>query len=261
MLLILSRRPEAIVTQSHTPSFAVVIPAHNEEAGIGDCVTAVDAVLDGLPNETAVIVVDDGSRDGTSDALARIAVGHPRLTVVRHMVNRGYGAGLRTGTEAAAERELDYVLFMDSDLTNDPRYLVDFARLMGEGFDVIKASRYVSGGGVDGVPAWRAWVSVLGNGVARLLFRVPIRDCTNGFRAVRTSLLNAIQLKENGFAVIMEELYLLRPLAKSYAEVPVVLTARAGDLAPSSFSFGPRAMGRYLKYPLLSFVGSWRVRP
>lgn len=242
------------MTESRTPSFAVVIPAHNEEAGIAACVTAVDAVLEELPNETAVIVVDDGSRDGTAEALGHIAAAHPRLQVVRHPVNRGYGAGLRTGTKAAAERGLEYVLFMDSDLTNDPRYLVDFARLMAEDFDVIKASRYVPGGGVDGVPTWREWLSVLGNAVARLLFRVPVRDCTNGFRAVRTSLLNAIQLQENGFAVIMEELYRLRPLASSYAEVPVVLTARTGDQTPSSFSFGPRAMARYLKYPLLSLV-------
>jgi dolichol-phosphate mannosyltransferase len=257
-VLILSRPTEAILTEVHTPSFAIVIPAHNEEAGIAACVRAVDAALEKLPNETALIVVDDGSRDGTADVLAEIAVAHPRLAVVRHRVNRGYGAGLRTGTEAAAERGLEWVLFMDSDLTNDPRYLVDFARLMGEDFDVIKASRYIPGGGVDGVPAWREWLSVMGNWVARLLFRVPVRDCTNGFRAVRTSLLNAIQLQENGFAVIMEELYRLRPLAKSYAEVPVVLTARTGEQVPSSFSFGPRAMARYLKYPLLSFVSGGR---
>jgi dolichol-phosphate mannosyltransferase len=253
MLLILSRPPEAM-TRSHAPSFAVVIPAHNEEVGIAACVVAVHGALDELPNESVVIVVDDGSRDGTADVLDAMAASHPRLAVVHHSVNRGYGAGLRTGTAVAAEHGLEYVLFMDSDLTNDPRYLVEFARLMAEDFDVIKASRYVPGGGVDGVPTWREWLSVVGNGVARLLFRLPLRDCTNGFRAVRTSLWNAVQFEENGFAVIMEELYRIRPLARSYAEVPVVLTARTGDLAPSSFSFGPRAMMRYLKYPVLSFV-------
>jgi dolichol-phosphate mannosyltransferase len=145
---------------------------------------------------------------------------------------------------------------MDSDLTNDPAYLGDFATEMARGADVIKASRYVAGGGVDGVPGWREWLSVVGNAVARLLFRLPVRDCTNGFRAVRTELLTAINLEENGFAVIMEELYRLRPLAQSYAEVPIVLTARTDDLRPSSFSFGPRAMLRYLKYPALSFFSA-----
>jgi dolichol-phosphate mannosyltransferase len=206
-----------------------------------------------------IIVVDDGSVDGTSEQLAQAVDAHPRLIVERHSHNRGYGAGLRTGTIAAAQRGFEYVIFMDSDLTNDPSYLHEFARRMEEGVDVVKASRYVAGGGVTGVPAWRVFVSVLGNGVARLLFRLPIRDCTNGFRAVRTGLLTSIELREEGFAVIMEELYRLRPLARSYAEVPVVLTARADDQRASSFSFAPVAIARYLKYPLLSAVRRGRA--
>jgi dolichol-phosphate mannosyltransferase len=243
------------VVDTRVPSFAVVIPAHDEAAGIATCVVAVDAALDRLPNETALVVVDDGSRDGTGEILAGLRASHPRLRVVTHPANRGYGAGLRSGTQAAVAEGLDYVLFMDSDLTNDPRYLAAFADRMADGIDVIKASRYVTGGGVAGVPAWREWVSVLGNAVARLGFRVPVRDCTNGFRAVRASLLTRIDLEENGFAVIMEELYRLRPLATSYAEVPIVLTARSADQGASSFSFGPRALWRYFKYPLYSLLG------
>lgn len=242
----------------HLPTFAVVIPAYNEEAGIAACATAVDDLLQRLPNRTSLIVVDDGSRDRTVAVLELLQPAHPRIQIVRHGTNRGYGAGLRTGTLAAAEGRFDYVVFMDSDLTNDPAYLVEFARRMDEGVDVIKASRYIPGGGVEGVPSWRAWLSVLGNAVARLLFRLPIRDCTNGFRAIRTNLLTSIELEENGFAVIMEELYRLRPLARSYAEVPIVLTARSGPQRGSSFSFGPRAMARYLKYPLLSLAGGRR---
>jgi dolichol-phosphate mannosyltransferase len=235
------------------PSFAVVIPAFNESAGIGACVRAIDRALERLTNRTALIVVDDGSADGTYGVLAKLEPVHTRLIVVRHSKNLGYGAGLRSGVAAAARQGFEYVLFMDSDLTNDPKYLADFAQQMAGGTDVIKASRYIAGGGVNGVPGWREVLSVVGNTVARLLFRLPVRDCTNGFRAVRTELLTAIDLEENGFAVIMEELYRLRPLAQSYAEVPIVLTARTDDLRPSSFSFGPRAMLRYLKYPALSF--------
>jgi dolichol-phosphate mannosyltransferase len=131
---------------------------------------------------------------------------------------------------------------------------------MLDGADVIKASRYVPGGGVDGVHVWRSAVSRLGNFVARLLFRLPVRDCTNGFRAVRTDLLASIDLREDGFAVIMEELYRLRPLAQTYAEVPIVLTSRADDRRASTFSFGPLAMARYLKYPLLAARDRARAR-
>jgi dolichol-phosphate mannosyltransferase len=237
-----------------------VIPAYNEEVGIEACVRAVDKVLGQLPNRTALIVVNDGSRDLTAARLTALEPDHERLVVVHHTTNRGYGAGLRTGTLEAQSRGFEYVLFMDSDLTNDPAYLREFAARMADGADVIKASRYVAGGGVDGVPVWRSAVSQLGNAVARLLFRLPVRDCTNGFRAVRTDLLASIDLRENGFAVIMEELYRLRPLAHGYAEVPIVLTSRPDDRRASSFSFGPRAMATYLKYPLLAALDALRKR-
>jgi dolichol-phosphate mannosyltransferase len=235
-----------------TPSFAVVIPAYNEESGIEACVRAVSEALEALPNRTLVLVVDDGSRDGTPERLAALDATLERLTVVRHPVNSGYGAGIRTGIAEAQRRGFDYVLFMDSDLTNDPRYLAEFARRMGEGADVIKGSRYVSGGGTQGVPIWRSTVSRVGNAAARLLFGLPVRDCTNGFRAVRTDLLASVELHEHGFAVIMEELHRLRPLARDYAEVPIVLGTRAAHQTRSSFAFTPSALAQYLKYPVLS---------
>jgi hypothetical protein len=77
---------------------------------------------------------------------------------------------------------------------------------------------------------------------------------------VRTDLLVAIDLEENGFAAIMEELYRLRPLARRYLEVPVVLTSRSGDLRPSMFDYRPHALWRYLRYPLLAAVERLRGR-
>jgi dolichol-phosphate mannosyltransferase len=242
------------VTSSKRPSFAVVIPAYDEEAGIEACVEAVVAALGTLPNRTALVVVDDGSRDATAELLRGLTSQHPQLVVVTHAVNRGYGAGLRSGIDEARRLELEYVVFMDSDLTNDPSYLRDFAARMAAGIDVIKASRYVPGGGTRGVPLWRSAVSRLGNATARILFGLPVRDCTNGFRAVRTELLCSIDLRENGFAVIMEELHRLRPLARSYSEIPIMLSARTEEQGRSSFSFGPAALVSYLKYPVRTAV-------
>jgi dolichol-phosphate mannosyltransferase len=242
------------------PSFAVVVPVYNEEAAVGECVRRIGDALALLANETVLIVVDDGSRDGTAQLLADLSAADDSLVVLRHDVNRGYGAGLGTGVVEAHRRGLAYVLFMDSDLTNDPAYLSAFASHMAEGVDVIKASRYVPGGGTRGVPLWRSSLSRLGNMTARVLFGLPVLDCTNGFRAVRTDLLASIHLQENGFAVIMEELHRLRPHARSYAEVPNVLGARSVEHGRSSFSFGPVAMARYLKYPLMSAFDRVRER-
>jgi dolichol-phosphate mannosyltransferase len=239
------------MTDPTLPSFAVVVPAYNEEPGIDACVEAVDAELEGLPNRTALIVVDDGSGDATAARVEVLERVHPRLVLVRHPQNRGYGAALRTGVRTAAERGFDYVVFMDSDLTNDPRHLPEFARRIAEGFDIVKATRR-SGGGYEGVPMRRILPAAVGNAVAKVLFGLPLHDSTNGYRAVRTELLTAVELRENGFAVIMEELHRLRPLAHSYAEVPIILTSRAGHLRRSAFSYRPRALWRYLKYPLLT---------
>src|SRR4051812_38117117 len=83
-LLILAAMP-----QLREPSFAVVIPAFNEVGGIGACVEAVESALAPLPNRTAIVVVDDGSTDGTTAALSDLEPAHSRLIVVRHPINRG----------------------------------------------------------------------------------------------------------------------------------------------------------------------------
>ena len=236
------------------PSLAVVVPMYDEEEQVERCVRLVCAALDSEPGRTLLIAVNDGSRDGTGDILARLTDELPRLSVATHPANRGYGAALQTGAARAAEEGFDFVLFMDSDLTNDPALIPEFRARMREGYDVIKASRFVPGGGVEGVPAWRRAVSVAGNAVARTLLGLPIRDCTNGFRAIRTSVLQRMRLEERGFPAIMEELYQARFLARRFCEIPYTLTARNGSQRPSSFSYRPQVFLRYLKYPLRAFL-------
>jgi dolichol-phosphate mannosyltransferase len=224
----------------------------DERLGAERCVREIARVLDRLPNRTALIVVDDGSSDGTAPILKDLTRTCARLEIATHPVNRGYGAAVVTGAARAAERGLEYVLFMDSDLTNSPEDIPRFAAKMSEGFDVIKASRFVPGGRMVGVPWSRAMVSRLGNLVARGLYRLSVRDCTNGFRAVRTPLLTRMDLHERGFPVIMEELYWCRFLARSFAEVPVTLLNAA---RVSSFRYRPAVFLAYLRYPLRALFG------
>lgn len=237
-----------------TPSFCVVIPMYNEEAGAEKCVRTVCQALEALPYRTALVAVNDASRDKTGDILDRLEPECSPLTVLTHESNLGYGSALKTGARYAAEMGFDYVLFMDSDLTNDPKYLPLFADRMLAGCDVIKASRYIRGGAVVGVPSWRVFISVIGNRVASLLYGLPIRDCTNGFRAVRTAILRQMQLQENGFAIIMEELYQAKFLARTFCEVPYILTARAQGERPTSFFYRPKVFYNYLKYAVKSFL-------
>jgi len=236
-------------------SFCVVIPMYNEESGAGRCVREVSAVLDKLPERSRLIVVEDGSRDGTRETLERLTAEAPKLMVLPHTRNLGYGKALRTGVEQAVREHFDYVLFMDSDLTNDPTDIPRFVMEMKRGTDMIKASRYTGNGRMEGVPFARAIVSRVGNLVARFLFGVGLRDCTNGFRAVRVPILEKMDLRENGFAIIVEELYQAKFLASTYAEVPVVLMNRSSELRPTSFSYKPGTFIRYLRYAMKARLG------
>jgi len=237
-----------------TVSFAVVIPMYNEEFGVEKCVRTVCQALDLFTNRTALIAVNDGSYDRTGLMLSQLEKEYPSLIVVTHEKNQGYGCGLQTGVRWAAELKFDYVLFMDSDLTNDPKYLPLFVEQMEQGFDVIKASRYIKGGAMAGVPAWRMTISIVGNRIARLLYGLPINDCTNGFRALKTNLLQQMRLQEPGFVIIMEELYQAKFLAKTFCEVPYTLTTRSGTIRPSSFVYHPKIFYDYLKYAVKSFL-------
>jgi dolichol-phosphate mannosyltransferase len=236
-------------------SFCIVIPMYNEETGVEECVRRVSEALDGIPCHSRLIVVNDGSRDRTGEILDELAPRYPRLLVMHHAKNSGYGAALRTGVSAAAAADSDYALFMDSDLTNDPRDLPKFVDKMREGYDVIKATRYSHGGGAWGLPLYRVAISAVGNRIARILFRLPVHDSTNGFRAVRVPLLMRMRLTENRFSIIMEELYWSKFLGGRFAEVPVTLTERKRGLRRTSFAYGPRVFYDYLKYPMLGFLG------
>jgi dolichol-phosphate mannosyltransferase len=239
-------------------SFSVIVPMYNEESGAEKCVRRIAEVLACLPQRTELVAVNDGSRDATAGILNRLSAEFPNLRVIHHPVNRGYGAAQRTGIAYAAQAGFDYCLFMDSDLTNDPADIPKFVEKMRDGYDVIKATRYSDGGAVSGVPAYRVLISRAGNWVARRLYRLPIADCTNGFRAVRTRLLSQMALTEQKFPVIMEELYYSSFLACRFAQVPVRLTDRSEDQRPTSFGYRPRVFYDYLKYPVKAF---FRVRP
>ena len=180
------------------------------------------------------------------------------MQVVTHAVNRGYGAALRSGVEAAAGRGDNYVLFMDSDLTNSPADIPRFLDLVDRGIDVIKATRYRDGGRMTGVPWQRQIVSRTGAFVARWLFHIGISDCTNGFRCIKTSVLLPLRLHETRFPVIVEELYCCIFTARTFAELPVELTNRGAGLRPTSFAYKPSVFWRYLKYALLA---CFRVPP
>ena len=174
------------------PSFAVVIPVRTRSTGFSTCVEAVTAVLAGIPNRTELMVVDDGSNDLTVARLLAFEAEYPSLSVIRQAPTNRATAPPSEPARSRRRSGASTTSFLWIAISPTiPAYLADFAECMADGSDVVKASRYVRGGGVQGVPCWRVGLSVVGNTVARLcLFRLPIHDCTNGFRAVQPICLH-----------------------------------------------------------------------
>ena len=118
---------------------------------------------------------------------------------------------------------------------------------MQSSIDFIKATRYAKGGGVRGVPFKRWIVSWAGNTFAKLVLRLPITDYTNGFRAIRCSLLEKMECHENGFAILIEEVAQPKKLHARFDEVPYTLTVRAAECSGSKFTYSWNVYKSYLK--------------
>jgi dolichol-phosphate mannosyltransferase len=234
-------------TGDKRPGLAVVIPMFNEEAGAAHCVAEVSAVLSALRRRCRLIVVEDGSRDRTVEVLEEARRGTD-FTLVRHDGNRGYATALRSGAVEAKRLGYDYVLFMDSDLTNPPAHIARFLPAIDGGADVIKGCRYCCGGRVEGVPRWRYLISRVGNLMVTPLFGIGVRDATNGFRCMRTEVFLSLPYTERGFASIMEELYWAKRRGCTFANVPTTLYHRSQGLRRSSFSYKPATFYKYLRY-------------
>lgn len=234
----------------------IIVPMYNEEAIARQNIETILDYTKKLPPVVTVVVVNDGSQDATEKILKDLVGQYKEseLQLISHSNNRGYGAALNTGTQFAIDNVYDYVLFMDSDLTNHPKYLKMFYEKMLEGCDYIKATRYSKGGGVQGVPWRHRIISMAGNLVSRILYGLPLTDFTNGFRAVKVDLLKQMNLTERGFVIIMEELYRAKYLTESFCEIPYVLTSRGEGGGKTHFSHGLQTCVQYLKYGFKSFL-------
>lgn len=235
------------------PSIAVIIPMFNEQEGAAKCISEISRSLNKIDCTYKIIAIDDGSSDGTLKILNSVLATNQNLEVIIHGQNQGYGGALKTGIKKAHELGFAYVLFMDSDLTNQPSDIEHFYKKMQLHADVIKATRYSDGGKIQGVPFKRRIISKIGNVIACRLFKLPITDPTNGFRALRTNIANGLDFKEKGFPIIMEELYLLADMKLVYENVPVTLSNRSSEGRGSSFSYSLVQIFNYLKYPLMTY--------
>ena len=218
------------------PTIWLALPAYNEErslpALLERCVPVARTLAD-AGSRLAVLVVDDGSRDGTIEA-ARPFAARLALEVIPHGVNRGLGAALRTGLMAALARasEDDLIATMDADNTHDPGLIPEMtSRLANQRADLVIASRYAAGGREIGLSPLRRVLSRGASFLLTTLTRVPgARDYTCGYRLYRASTLRRAAaawgerlIEEAGFTCMAEVLLKLGRGGARVTEAPLVL--------------------------------------
>lgn len=210
----------------------LVLPAYDEEASLPPLLAEVERRFAELPVPYRVVVVDDGSRDRTLE-IAREWGGRIPLDVVRHEVNQGLGATIRDGLTHAADHALadDAIVSMDADNSHAPGLVPRMVERLGEGYEVVIASRYRNGSRTLGVPWLRRALSYWGGWLFRALFPTRgVRDYTCGFRAYRAALLQRAIAEEgadffdqDGFQCMVDILLKLRRRGAVFTEVPMVL--------------------------------------
>jgi dolichol-phosphate mannosyltransferase len=227
----------------------LVLPTYDEAANLEALVAAARAKL---PGSARVLVVDDGSPDGTGEVADRLAAADEGIEVLHRPRKEGLGPAYVAGFRRALDGGAGLVLAMDADFSHNPAYLPRLIEA-AESADVVIGSRYVPGGGVSDWSAARRAISRGGNAYARLVLGVGVRDLTGGFRCFRREALEAIDLDSvgsRGYAFQVETAY--RAIRRGFrvAEVPIVFRERR---AGRSKMGGPIVAEAVWRVPLLRF--------
>jgi len=232
----------------------LVLPTYNEAENIKPLVRAAGEVLAGAaPQGFHVLVVDDGSPDGTGELADELAREHGWVSVLHRTEKAGIGPAYLAGFSRALASGAGYVMEMDSDFSHDP---ADLARLLGavyEGADLALGSRYVPGGGVSDWGLLRRLISEGGSTYARVVLGLKVKDLTGGFKCFRRDVLERIHfdsVRSQGYAFQVELTYRAVQAGFRVVEVPIVFRDRERGQSKMSWRIAAEAMWLV---PLLRF--------
>jgi dolichol-phosphate mannosyltransferase len=218
--------------------FLIVLPTYNERENLPRVLDALEGQREQTPMPGDVLVVDDGSPDGTGALADDYAAAHPWVHVLHRTAKQGLGRAYVAGFRWALEREYSHVLEMDSDLSHPPEAVPRLLRAC-EHADLVLGSRYVAGGGVVGWPAHRRLISRGGSFYARTWLGVGVADLTGGYKCFRRWVLEALDLDAvhgQGYVFQIELTYRTLRMGGRVTEVPIVFEDRT--LGESKMSAG-----------------------
>jgi dolichol-phosphate mannosyltransferase len=209
------------------------VPTYNERFNIARLIPSIlaqDASLE-------VLVVDDGSPDGTGAIVDAIAANNPRVHILHRLSKLGLGTAYLAGFRWALDRKYDLVFEMDADFSHNPERLPEFLEAIKEA-DLVLGSRY-QGGRVNVVnwPMSRLFLSYAANIYARGVTGLPIADATGGFKCFRRNVLESIDLssvKSNGYAFQIEMSYRVWKRNFRLVEIPIIFVDRTEGISKMS---------------------------
>jgi dolichol-phosphate mannosyltransferase len=228
----------------------VVIPTYNEIENIEEVLRRTRRALP----EAEVLVVDDGSPDGTADRAEELGERLGGITLLRRPGKAGLGSAYRAGFRVGLSRGYDVMIEMDADLSHDPAVLPDLVAAVEDGADLAIGSRYVPGGSIPDWKRLRRAISRGGGLYARTMLGLSVQDSTAGFRAYHRDNLSRIDLdhvRADGYGFQVEMTYLTERNGARIVEVPITFRDR---------SLGRSKMSGRIVVEAFLLVTWWAVR-
>jgi dolichol-phosphate mannosyltransferase len=228
----------------------IVLPTYEEAINVTTVLRRVRASAPG----SCVLVVDDGSPDGTADLVDAVASELGGIELIRRPKKAGLGSAYRDGFRWGLERGYDAVIEMDADLSHDPSDVPRLLEAVANGADLVIGSRYVPGGSVPDWSWFRRALSRYGNRYAAAALHLPVTDATSGFRAYRASILAALDvgtMRADGYGFQIELVYRVASHGGVMTEIPIRFTDRA---------YGRSKMSGWIVAEALILVTWWGAR-
>ncbi|GAC1383901.1 MAG: polyprenol monophosphomannose synthase [Herpetosiphon sp.] len=201
----------------------VIVPTYNERPNIALLLPKILA-----QPRLSVLVVDDGSPDGTGELIAS-QLGNDRVHLISRAGKQGLGTAYIAGFRYGLERNARFLFEMDADFSHDPTYLPQLLEEAETTYDLVIGSRYVPGGGTTDWGVGRRLISQGGNLYARLLLGMNVSDLTGGYRCYRATALRSINLddvRSNGYSFQIEMAYHIKQAGCTIGEVPIIFPDR-----------------------------------
>ena len=220
----------------------IIVPTYNERENLARLVTEIHTVVP----DAHVLVVDDGSPDGTGEIADGLSADDPRVHVEHRSGKLGLGTAYIHGFRWALERDYETVFEMDADFSHQPKYLPEFLR-SAQDHDLVLGSRYIPGGGTENWTLSRQFISRGGNLYARLILGLPFADLTGGFKCFRRHALQALDfdaIQSVGYNFQIELTYRVHLAGLRIGQVPIIFPDRtAGESKMSSAIFREALLG------------------